>query len=49
MLPAGVSDVERHLCQNGPWFYKLSRFYDGPAGTALVEQIAAVERVKVAT
>src|SRR5499427_10479886 len=23
-------DVERHLCQNGPWLYKLSRIYDAP-------------------
>jgi transposase len=43
-----VSDVERHLRQNGPWCYKLSRLYDAPAVTAAVERIAAAERVKVA-
>lgn len=43
-----VSDVEQHLRQNGPWFYKLSRLYDAPAVTAAVERLAAAERVKVA-
>ena len=43
-----VSDVERHLCQNGPWLYKLSQLYDAPEVTAAVEQIAAAERVKIA-
>jgi hypothetical protein len=43
-----VSDVERHLRQNGPWLYKLSHLYDAPEITAAVEQIAAAERVKIA-
>jgi hypothetical protein len=43
-----VSDVERHLRQNGPWFYKLSRLYDAPEVTAAVERIAAEEGVKIA-
>ena len=34
-----VSDVEQHLRQNGPWFYKLSQFYDAPEVTAAVERI----------
>jgi hypothetical protein len=47
-LRGGVSDVARHLRQNGPWCYNLSRLYDAPAVTAAVERIAAAERVKVA-
>jgi putative transposase len=43
-----VSDVERHLRQNGPWLYKLSQLYDAPEVTAAVERIAAAERIKVA-
>ena len=43
-----VSDVERHLGQNGPWLYKLSQLYDAPEVTAAVERIAAAQRVKVA-
>jgi transposase len=43
-----VSDVERHLRQNGPWLYTLSQLYDAPEVTAAVERIAAAERVKVA-
>jgi DDE superfamily endonuclease len=43
-----VSDVERHLRQNGPWLYRLSQLYDAPAVTAAVERLAAAERVKVA-
>jgi hypothetical protein len=43
-----VSDVERHLRQNGPWLYKLSQLYDASEVTAAVERIAASERVKVA-
>jgi hypothetical protein len=42
-----VSDVERHLRQNGPWLYKLSQLYGAPELTAVVEQIAAAERVKI--
>jgi transposase len=43
-----VSDVERHLRQNGPWLYKLSQLYEAPEVTAAVERIAAAERIKVA-
>jgi transposase len=43
-----VSDVERHLRQNGPWLSKRSQLYDAPEVTAAVERIAAAERVKVA-
>jgi len=43
-----VSDVERHLCQNGPWLYKLSHLDDAPEVTAAVEQIAAAAGVKIA-
>jgi transposase len=43
-----VSDVERHLRQNGPWLDKLSQLYDAPEVTTAVERIAAVARVKVA-
>jgi transposase len=44
-----VSDVEQHLGQNGPWFYKLSYFYDAPDVTAAVERMAAADRAKVAS
>jgi hypothetical protein len=43
-----VSDVERHLGQHGPWFYKRSRLYAAPEVTAAVERIAVAERVQVA-
>jgi transposase len=43
-----VSDVERHLDQNGPWLDKRSPLYGTPEGTAAVERIAAAEQVKVA-
>jgi hypothetical protein len=43
-----VSDVERHLGQNGPWLYTLSHLYDAPEVTAAVERIAAADRAKVA-
>jgi hypothetical protein len=43
-----VSDVERHVRQNGAWLSKLSQLYDAPEVTAAVEPIAAAERVKVA-
>lgn len=40
-LEAVVWDVERHLCQNGPWLYHLSRGYDEPEVTAAVERLTA--------
>jgi transposase len=43
-----VEDVKKHLCVNGPWQYKLSEIYYRPEVTAVVEQIAAKERLKVA-
>jgi hypothetical protein len=43
-----VSDVERHLRQNGPWLDTLSQLYDAPEVTAAVERIAAAERINVA-
>jgi hypothetical protein len=47
-LRDGVSAVERHLRQNGPWLDTRSQLYDAPEVTAAVERIAAAERVKVA-
>jgi hypothetical protein len=43
-----VCDVERHLRQNSPWLYKLSRLYDAPEVTAAVERIAAAHQEKIA-
>jgi transposase len=43
-----VRDVERHLRQNGPWLYKLSRVYEEPEVTAAVERIAAQQQAKIA-
>ena len=31
-----IGDIERHLDQNGPWLYKLSRVYDAPEVTDAV-------------
>jgi hypothetical protein len=47
-LRAVISDVERHIRQNGPGLYKLSQLYDAPEVTAAVERIAAAERITVA-
>jgi len=41
-----VGDIERHLHQNGPWVYTLSRVYEEPAVTAVVERIAAAQQAK---
>ena len=41
-----VSDVERHLCTNGPWLYKVSRVYQEPEVTAVVERITAEVQAK---
>jgi hypothetical protein len=43
-----VADVEAHLQMNGPWQYKLSELYYGPAVTAAVEKIAAEQHAKIA-
>lgn len=43
-----VADVVKHLRVNGPWQYKLSAIYYTPEVTAVVEQMAAKERLKVA-
>jgi hypothetical protein len=43
-----VGDVERRLCQNGPWLYKLSRLYDEPEVTVAVERITAAQQEKMA-
>jgi hypothetical protein len=43
-----VQDVERHVQENGPWKYKLSRLYDAPEVTAAVERIAAEQQLKTA-
>jgi putative transposase len=41
-----VQDVERHVQENGPWQYKLSRLYEAPEVTAAVEHIAAEQQPK---
>ena len=43
-----VQDVERHMEENGPRQYWLSRLYDAPEVTAAVEHIAAEAQVKIA-
>jgi transposase len=43
-----VKDVERHIQENGPWQYRLSRLYDAPEVTAAVEHIAAEQQAKIA-
>ena len=43
-----VQDVERHVQENGPWQYKLSRLYEAPEVTAAVERIAAKQQLKTA-
>jgi putative transposase len=43
-----IGDVERHLLQNGPWLYKLSRVYDAPEVTAAVERLTAVHQAPIA-
>lgn len=43
-----VGDVVEHFRVNGPWQYKLSEIYYEPEVTAVVEQMAADERLKVA-
>jgi len=43
-----VQDVERHIQENGPWRYNLSRLYQEPDITAAVEQIAAEDQARIA-
>jgi transposase len=43
-----IGDVERHLCQNGPWLYKLSRVYEAHEVTTAVERFAAASQEKIA-
>ena len=43
-----VADVKKHLQVNGPWQYKLSAIYYTPEVTAVVEQMATEEKLKVA-
>jgi transposase len=43
-----VGDVVEPFRVNGPWQYKLSEIYYEPEVTAVVEQMAADERLKVA-
>lgn len=43
-----VSDVIEHLQVNGPWQYKLSEIYYEPEITAVIEKMAADERLKAA-
>jgi putative transposase len=43
-----VGDVERHLRQNGPWLYKLSRIYETAEVAAAVKRIAAEQQPKIA-
>lgn len=43
-----VDDVKSHIQVNGPWKYKLSDIYYEPEVTAVVEKIAAEEKLKVA-
>jgi putative transposase len=43
-----VRDIERHLSENGPWFYKLSQVYEEPEVIAAVESIVAEQQAKIA-
>jgi hypothetical protein len=43
-----IQDVERHMQENGPWWYKLSELYQEPEVTAAVELIAAEAQAKIA-
>lgn len=43
-----VADVIQHLQVNGPWQYKLSEIYYEPEVTAVIQEMAADERLKVA-
>jgi transposase len=43
-----ITDVERHVQENGPWRYKLSQIYYEPVITAAVETLVAKATSKVA-
>lgn len=43
-----VGDVIEHLQVNGPWQYKLTEIYYEPEVTALIENMTAEERLKMA-
>jgi transposase len=43
-----LQDVERHVQDNGPWQYKLSRLYDAPEVIAAVERRAAETQPELA-
>ena len=43
-----ITDVERHVQENGPWQYKLSQIYYEPGITAAVETMVAKAPSKVA-
>ena len=43
-----ITDVERHVQENGPWQYKLSQIYYEPGITAAVETMVAKAPAKVA-
>jgi transposase len=43
-----VGDVIKHLQVNGPWQYKLSEIYYRPEVTAVIEKMAAEEKLKAA-
>lgn len=43
-----IKDVERHVQENGPWYYKLSQLYGDPEVTAALEAIVAETQPKVA-
>jgi transposase len=43
-----VQDVDRHVQENRPWQYKLSKLYDAPKVTAAVESIAAEKQPRFA-
>jgi DDE superfamily endonuclease/Winged helix-turn helix len=45
---AVVPAVERHLRQNSPWLYQLSRLSDAPAVTVAVERLAVAQQAKLA-
>ena len=43
-----ITDVERHVQENGPWQYTLSQIYYEPGITAAVETMVAKAPSKVA-
>ena len=43
-----LKDVQRHLRENGPWRYTLSKLYDEPDAPAAVETMTAEGRLQAA-